>query len=189
MVCFPGTPQLKINSRNFKILRLLGEVSKRTTEPASAALLTLLSGRLFLRLPRPRQCEPAALRAEKDPMSVRPGIRLAGPQRSRGLLALLAAPEHHPLDRLQRRFGQVRPQRKDRVHPPAVLPPRKPAGHDQCESGQPHTIPGEEAHAIVLRRVQGAQDDASVPGERRPGRYKERGQSEESKERRRARGR
>lgn len=26
MVCFPGSPQLKINSRSFKILRLLGEV-------------------------------------------------------------------------------------------------------------------------------------------------------------------
>lgn len=24
--CFPGSPSLKINSRNFKILRLLGEV-------------------------------------------------------------------------------------------------------------------------------------------------------------------
>lgn len=24
--CFPGSPTLKINSRNFKILRLLGEV-------------------------------------------------------------------------------------------------------------------------------------------------------------------
>jgi serine/threonine kinase 16 len=28
MVCFPGTPQLKINSRSFKILRLLGEVRR-----------------------------------------------------------------------------------------------------------------------------------------------------------------
>ncbi len=27
MVCFPSSPQLKINSRSFKILRLLGEVS------------------------------------------------------------------------------------------------------------------------------------------------------------------
>lgn len=26
--CFPGSPSLKINSRNFKILRLLGEVSR-----------------------------------------------------------------------------------------------------------------------------------------------------------------
>jgi hypothetical protein len=26
MVCFPSSPQLKINSRSFKILRLLGEV-------------------------------------------------------------------------------------------------------------------------------------------------------------------
>lgn len=29
MVCFPSSPQLKINSRSFKILRLLGEVSKQ----------------------------------------------------------------------------------------------------------------------------------------------------------------
>ena len=28
MTCFPGSPQLKINSRSFKILRLLGEVSR-----------------------------------------------------------------------------------------------------------------------------------------------------------------
>lgn len=27
MCCFPSSPQLKINSRNFKLLRLLGEVS------------------------------------------------------------------------------------------------------------------------------------------------------------------
>lgn len=27
MVCFPGSPQLKINNKSFKILRLLGEVS------------------------------------------------------------------------------------------------------------------------------------------------------------------
>lgn len=26
--CFPGSPSLKINSRNFKILRLLGEVGQ-----------------------------------------------------------------------------------------------------------------------------------------------------------------
>lgn len=28
MSCFPGSPKLKINSRSFKILRLLGEVCK-----------------------------------------------------------------------------------------------------------------------------------------------------------------
>jgi len=28
MSCFPGSPQLKINNRSFKILRLLGEVGK-----------------------------------------------------------------------------------------------------------------------------------------------------------------
>lgn len=27
--CFPGSPTLKINSRSFKILRLLGEVRRR----------------------------------------------------------------------------------------------------------------------------------------------------------------
>jgi hypothetical protein len=31
MSCFPGSPQLKINSRSFKILRLLGEVRKVPT--------------------------------------------------------------------------------------------------------------------------------------------------------------
>lgn len=29
--CFPGSPSLKINSRNFKILRLLGEVGHLST--------------------------------------------------------------------------------------------------------------------------------------------------------------
>jgi hypothetical protein len=29
--CFPGSPSLKINGRNFKILRLLGEVSSMAT--------------------------------------------------------------------------------------------------------------------------------------------------------------
>lgn len=33
MVCFPGSPQLKINSRSFKILRLLGEVRRFSTPP------------------------------------------------------------------------------------------------------------------------------------------------------------
>lgn len=27
LYCFPGTPQLKINNRSFRMLRLLGEVS------------------------------------------------------------------------------------------------------------------------------------------------------------------
>ena len=33
--CFPGSPTLKINSRNLKILRLLGEV--RRTQPLTQA--------------------------------------------------------------------------------------------------------------------------------------------------------
>lgn len=33
MVCFPSSPQLKINSRSFKILRLLGEVSRPSLIP------------------------------------------------------------------------------------------------------------------------------------------------------------
>lgn len=32
--CFPGSPTLKVNSRSFKILRLLGEVSQ-TCPPSS----------------------------------------------------------------------------------------------------------------------------------------------------------
>lgn len=31
--CFPGSPTLKINSRNLKILRLLGEVPPPTPNP------------------------------------------------------------------------------------------------------------------------------------------------------------
>lgn len=44
--CFPGSPSLKINSRNFKILRLLGEV-----------------GRHFPPLPSPLQTRSPGLRA------------------------------------------------------------------------------------------------------------------------------
>lgn len=36
MVCFPSSPQLKINSRSFKILRLLGEVRLLQTTIAIA---------------------------------------------------------------------------------------------------------------------------------------------------------
>jgi serine/threonine kinase 16 len=43
--CFPGSPTLKINSRSFKILRLLGEVSTRsyltTSDTVSNASLPL----------------------------------------------------------------------------------------------------------------------------------------------------
>jgi serine/threonine kinase 16 len=31
--CFPGSPTLKVNSRSFKILRLLGEVRTPSTLP------------------------------------------------------------------------------------------------------------------------------------------------------------
>ena len=31
MCCFPSTPQLKINNRSFKLLRLLGEVSSASS--------------------------------------------------------------------------------------------------------------------------------------------------------------
>ena len=34
--CFPGTPQLKINSRSFRMLRLLGEVRMAATPSPSA---------------------------------------------------------------------------------------------------------------------------------------------------------
>lgn len=33
LVCFPSTPQLKINSRSFKMLRLLGEVGSKAIAP------------------------------------------------------------------------------------------------------------------------------------------------------------
>jgi serine/threonine kinase 16 len=41
MSCFPGSPQLKINSRSFKILRLLGEVRVAAGDPK--AMLTVLA--------------------------------------------------------------------------------------------------------------------------------------------------
>jgi hypothetical protein len=48
--CFPGSPQLKINNRSFKILRLLGEVSVGATPISSQHANGVSAGRILLRL-------------------------------------------------------------------------------------------------------------------------------------------
>lgn len=55
MCCFPSVPQLKINNRSFKLLRLLGEVSpdgELLKRPSDAWRII---GRFLLCLPRPGQ--------------------------------------------------------------------------------------------------------------------------------------
>ena len=43
LCCFPGSPQLKINNRSFRMLRLLGEVRRNQTSSRSSTLLTRIS--------------------------------------------------------------------------------------------------------------------------------------------------
>lgn len=55
LCCFPSSPQLKINNRSFKLLRLLGEVWKRMASECirRAQAHAISIGRFLLRLPRP----------------------------------------------------------------------------------------------------------------------------------------
>lgn len=85
MCCFPSTPQLKINNRSFKLLRLLGEVSSDDEQPKRPSNAWHNIGRFLLCLPRPGQVHIRAFRAEKNPMPLRSGIRFAGPEGSRGV--------------------------------------------------------------------------------------------------------
>src|ERR1700710_3080331 len=84
--CFPSTPQLKINNRSFRMLRLLGEVSAlRAYQSKEFCTLTVCEGWLLLCIPctgHQRQC---ALRTQENPLSFRPRVRLTGTQGSRSI--------------------------------------------------------------------------------------------------------
>lgn len=134
MCCFPSSPQLKINNRSFKLLRLLGEV--RHHPQRQLARLTLTStGRILLRLSRPRQSDLRALCAEKDPLPLRPRVRIASPQGSRSLQPIQLASEHYPLDRplrlhrirLQVPIGWRRSRLQNCLHLAPLLPARQSA--------------------------------------------------------------
>jgi len=113
LCCFPGSPQLRINSRSFRMLRLLGEVSSPSAIWISSRrnwtvytrksfehiwlYLAILNhadvnfpGWLLLRLPNPRYLHLRPIRPQENPVPFRPGIRLASPQRSRTLYSLCA---------------------------------------------------------------------------------------------------
>ena len=123
-----------------------------------------LTGRLLIRLPRPRAQRQSGVRAQEDPLPVWPGVGRAGAQRGRSVHALRAARQHHPQHRPQRCERQERCEREDRLHPSPLLPERQPAGCDQRESGQRYQLPAEEAVADIPGRVQRVEGDASVSG-------------------------
>lgn len=87
LVCFPSSPQLKINSRSFKMLRLLGEVCSRLgprahTFPSPSSICWLYSdrflGRLLLRLLSTRYLIIGTLCPQKDPLPFWRRVRLPG---------------------------------------------------------------------------------------------------------------
>jgi hypothetical protein len=112
LCCFPGSPQLRINSRSFRMLRLLGEVRFIISNSCFSAIRNLqantlatchdalafftrslfadlcLLGWLLLRLSNPRYIHFRALRPQEDSLPLRPRIRLTSPQRSRSLHSL-----------------------------------------------------------------------------------------------------
>ena len=108
MFCFPGSPQLKINNRSFKMQHLLGEVSPQSQACdywfVRTSLTMRMLGRLLIRLPSSRHIYISTLRSEKDPLSLWPRICFPRPQRSGSLHTLLATPQYHTL---HRPFGSV----------------------------------------------------------------------------------
>ena len=107
LCCFPSTPQLKINNRSFRMLRLLGEVCPFFT-PSVCRIRVLTDNRpgwLLLRLSRPRYHELGAVRAQEDSLSLWRRVRVTSPERSGSVHTLLPEPLHHPLG------GSRRPER------------------------------------------------------------------------------
>jgi hypothetical protein len=119
-------------------------------------------GRLLICIPRTRQLESTTPRPQEDQMSFWARKREPGAQGSRSVHTLLAAPEHHTFHRLLRRDRQVRLIRKDRIHPPPILPPRQPTRHDQREPGQSHKVSRAKTHGAVPGCLQSAQGNASI---------------------------
>jgi hypothetical protein len=118
-----------------------------------ALLIQCLPGRLLLRLSRRRYLKSRTLCPKKDTLSLWARIRLPRPQRSRSLHPFLTPPQHNSQHRLQCRSRQIRRHSQNSLHPPSLLPARKPARHDQRESGQPHEVSGEETDGAVFGSV------------------------------------
>lgn len=94
MFCFPSSPQLRINSRSFKMLRLLGEV--RCCQGAFLiCLLTVTTGWLLLRLSGPGYLNISIVCIEEDPLPVWTGVCLACAERSGGVCSIQPTPKHH----------------------------------------------------------------------------------------------
>lgn len=138
MSCFPGSPLLKINSRSFKILRLLGEVFAFIFPLFRDLRADISAGWLLIRILGPRHQQRSTLRAQEDPMSLWPGICRAGHEGSRGLRALHPQSQYHSQRRLQCVCRSFRSGCEDCLHTSSLLPPRKPTRHNQCESSKSH---------------------------------------------------
>jgi len=148
--CFPGSPQLKINNRSFKILRLLGEVSPFPFDQLAIAILTRLPGRLLLRLPRTGYILRSNLRTQEDTMSLWSRIGCAGHERSRSLCTLYTTSQHHPRSRPLRRLRPIRPQRQNSIHSSSLLPSWKPPRHHKRKSSKPHQVSRTEIDGVVF---------------------------------------
>ena len=96
--CFPGSPQLKINSRSFKMQHLLGEarfplslsLSDQTLCRAHR-LTTYPVGRVFLCLLSSGYLYVPTLCTEEDQMPLWSRVRCAGTERSRSLHSILSS--------------------------------------------------------------------------------------------------
>ena len=160
MSCFPGSPQLKINNRSFKILRLLGEVYKQKNPSSKAQADRLTLGRILICLSRPRYRQWSSLCSQEDPLSIRTRIRCAGHEGSRGLCALCTKSEYYPQRRLLRFFRSIWSGRKDCIHSVAILQKGKSARYYQCESGQSYQIPWKEIDDFIPGGMQSIKGNA-----------------------------
>ena len=81
LYCFPNSPQLKINNRNFKLQHLLGEVRNREANGQFRMLMLIpqLKGRFLLRLPCLRHLRLRSVRAQENSMPFWERVRCASP--------------------------------------------------------------------------------------------------------------
>ncbi len=123
--CFPSSPQLKINSRSFKMLRLLGEVRCCQRIFLICALISA-SGWLLVRLSGPGNLHISTLCIEEDPLPVWTRICLACAKRGGGLYFVQSTSKHH---RVRRLFGivgerQIGSRQQNSLHNIAILSKR-----------------------------------------------------------------
>ncbi|OAA67915.1 Protein kinase-like domain protein [Niveomyces insectorum RCEF 264] len=146
LACFPGTPTLKVNNRNFKILRLLGEGGFSyvylVQDTATAELFALKK----IRCPFGAESVAQAMREVE-------AYRLFA--HAEGIIHSIDYSVATERGSGRSSGGNVgggdgwrrRRARQDGLHFAALLPPRQPAGPDQREPRQPHAVEAEEVAA------------------------------------------